>query len=297
MKILVTGASGFIGRNTCRMLKDEGHAVVGVDIRPSVLPIVHYQEDITDGEAIRRIFEQEEPDAVLHLAAQISVPDSVEDPIFDMEQNIRGSLMVFEAARRTGTKRVVFSSSAAVYGDTPIPPIREDAPLEPTSPYGLSKLAVEQYLSLFYSKYFSYGILRYGNAYGPNQDVEHGGVLTKFIHGIKTNNEVTIFGDGNQKRDFIHIDDLGRANILALTSHENFIVNIGCSVPTTVLELVRIMEELLGRKIEVQYRPPRAGDIEESYFDVTRAKQVLKWQPTIAIQDGIRALLKQNELL
>jgi UDP-glucose 4-epimerase len=297
MKILVTGASGFIGRNTCHMLKEEGHEVVGVDVRPSTLPIQHYQQDITDGEAIRRIFEQERPEAVLHLAAQISVPDSVDDPMFDMEQNIRGSLAVFEAARRTGTKRVVFSSSAAVYGDAPIPPIREDASLEPTSPYGLSKLAVEQYLSLFYSKYFSYGILRYGNAYGPNQQVEHGGVLTKFIHGIKTKNEVTIFGDGRQKRDFIHIDDLGRANILALMSRENFIVNVGCSVPTTVLELVRIMEELLGRTIDVQYLPPRQGDIEESYFDVTKARQVLNWQPTITIRDGIRSLLKQNGLL
>lgn len=294
MKILVTGASGFIGSRTVAHFVSSGHNVIGVDLKPSSQANRHYSVDVTEAERVQNIFSEERPEAVLHLAAQISVASSVQSPVHDANQNIMGSLSVFEAARKFGVKKVVFASTAAVYGDSPIPPISEDTPLAPVSPYGISKVSAETYLREFYSQFYSYGIIRYGNVFGPHQDPQTGAVLARFIHDIKASGKVTIFGDGHQKRDFIFIDDVARANEAALLTAENFTINLGSSVATEVIVLLEYMQDILGRSIPVEYKPTRAGDIYESYYNVSKANEVLNWEAQVSLDDGLRRILQEH---
>lgn len=294
MKVMVTGASGFIGSASAAALRRAGHDVVSLDRRPAATPAHHshhYALDIADAAAVQEVFRRERPQAVLHLAAQISVPNSVQDPLADMHDNILGSLSVFEAARNTGVRRVVAASSAAVYGDDAVPPIPETAALAPKSPYGVAKVAVEQYLSGFYKDYFSYGIFRYGNVYGPQQSHESGAVIAKLVHDAIATGRVRVDGDGSQQRDFVHVDDIAMLNVAALQSDDNFILNVGTGRPVQVNDLVRLVAEAVGRDIEIDHAPTRPGDIHTSYYDAARVRQVLGWKPTISLDAGIRGIV------
>lgn len=292
MKVLVTGGSGMIGTATLRALVADGHEVVNVDRAPTRAPARYYAVDIKDSAAVQEIFAKEQPDAVLHLAAQISVPASVRDPIGDMQENILGSLSVFEAARAHGTKRVMVASSAAAYGDGAKPPISEDTPLVPNSPYGVAKVAIEQYLRGFYREFYTYAVLRYGNVYGPEQDAKKGAAIAKMTHDAVTSGRIQVDGDGTQVRDFVHVEDIAQLNIAALTNRENLVVNVGTGHPVQLLDLVRLIEEHLGRAVQIDHTPTRPGDIHTSYYDVSHLQQVLSWQPKISLSAGIRQMVE-----
>lgn len=295
MKVVVTGGSGLIGTATIRVLAAQGHEVVNLDLQPSSTAARHYTMDVTDAPAVQEVFARERPDAVLHLAAQVSVPLSVRDPIGDMHHNILGSLSVFEAARHSGVKRVVAASSAAVYGDQAVPPIAERVPLAPTSPYGVAKVAMEQYLCGFYKDFFHYGILRYGNVYGPRQRHESGAVIAKLVHDAVTDGQVHVDGDGSQQRDFVHVDDIAMVNLSALQSDESWVLNVGSGVPVTVMEVVNLIGTVLDHDVAVAYGPTRAGDIHASYYDVAKITQVLGWKPAISLETGVMQIVAARD--
>ncbi len=287
MKVVITGGSGLIGSATARALAAEGHEVVIIDRRADGDLNHHYAIDIADTTAVKEVFQREKPDAVMHLAAQVSVPVSVQDPIGDMRDNIQGSLAVFEAARHSGVRRVVVASSAAVYGDAAVPPIAETVPVLPQSPYGVAKVAMEQYVSGFYKEYFSYGIFRYGNVYGPQQRHQSGAVIAKLAYDAATTGHVRVDGDGTQQRDFVHVDDIAAVNVLALTTTDNWVINIGSGKPVQVLDLVRMIGQILQHDVEINFAPTRPGDIHSSYYDVSRMRQILKWEPKISLHEGL----------
>lgn len=287
MKVIVTGGSGLIGSRTVLALVADGHEVVNIDRRPSNTGTRHYALDIADVAAVKEVFMREQPEAVMHLAAQISVPVSVRDPIGDMRDNIQGSLAVFEAARHSGVRRVVVASSAAVYGDAAVPPIAEDVPLLPQSPYGVAKVAMEQYVSGFYQEYFSYGILRYGNVYGPEQRHQTGAVIAKLAYDAATTGRVRMDGDGTQQRDFVHVDDIGMLNVLALKSTENWVINIGTGKPVQIRDLVDMITQILQKQVEIDFAPTRPGDIYASYYNVEKMRRILHWEPKTSLYQGL----------
>ncbi|MDQ0189242.1 NAD-dependent epimerase/dehydratase family protein [Alicyclobacillus cycloheptanicus] len=292
MKVLVTGGSGLIGTATTQALLAEGHDVVNVDREPTRVAVRHYNLDVADAVAVREIFEKEHPDAVLHLAAQISVPSSVADPLRDMHDNIQGALSVFEAARHTGTRRVVLASSAAVYGNGAVPPITEEVPLEPNSPYGVSKVAGELYLRGFYREFFTYAVLRYGNVYGPQQSYQSGAVIAKMVHDALTEQCIHVDGDGTQERDFVHVRDVAHLNVLVLTNPQSFVANVGSGRPVQIMDIVRVIREELGQSVTVQHHPTRPGDIHASYYDAARIQRLLQWKPSISLREGIRQVIE-----
>jgi UDP-glucose 4-epimerase len=293
MKVLVTGGSGFIGAATVSALLARGHDVVNVDLQPAVHGEKYYAVDVTDSDALQAVFQEERPQRVVHLAAHISVPASVANPQMDMEQNIGGSLSVFEACRKFGVDRVLFASSAAVYGDAATPPIEEDAPVVPMSPYGISKRSVEQYLIGFYKQWFSYAIFRYGNVYGPRQSAEGGAVIAKFIEGVTRHGRIEVYGDGTQVRDFVHVEDVARANALAIEQDGSFLLNLGSGIPVSVNDLIDVLRSLVSTSFEVVQKPPRPGDIHSSYYDVTGVKNILQWAPKISLSTGLEQLLRR----
>jgi UDP-glucose 4-epimerase len=294
VKVLVTGGSGFIGSATVETLQQHGYDVVNVDIRPPVCGEKYYPVDITDAAGVLEVFQRERPQCVVHLAAHISVPESVANPQMDMWQNIGGSLSVFEACRKTGVQRVVFASSAAVYGNEAKPPISEADAAAPIAPYGISKWTVETYLQRFYSDWFSSAILRYGNVYGPRQSAEGGAVIANFVRGIVHDGRVIVHGDGSQQRDFVHVRDIARANRMALERSEPLVLNLGSGSPVSVMGLVEIFQSLSERPFEVVHEPPRPGDIHASFFDVTNARIQLGWIPEVPLADGLRQLLEEE---
>jgi UDP-glucose 4-epimerase len=293
MKVLVTGGSGFIGAATVSALLARGHDVVNVDLQPAASGEKHYAVDVTDSDALQAVFREERPQRVIHLAAHISVPASVANPQMDMEQNIGGSLSVFEACRKFDVDRVLFASSAAVYGNAATPPIGEDAPVMPMSPYGISKRAVEQYLVGFYKQWFSYAIFRYGNVYGPRQSAEGGAVIAKFIEGVTRCGRIEVYGDGTQVRDFVHVEDVAHANVLAIEQDTSFLLNLGSGIPVSVKDLIDVLRSLVPTSFEVVQQPPRPGDIHSSYYNVTRVKDVLQWSPKISLSVGLEQLLRR----
>ncbi|GMA51738.1 UDP-glucose 4-epimerase [Alicyclobacillus contaminans] len=255
MKILVTGGSGFIGGATVAALLNRGHDVINVDLQPAVHGERHYSVDVTDAAAVDEVFAAERPQRVIHLAAHISVPVSVEQPRMDMVQNIGGSLNVLESSRKFGVERVLFASSAAVYGNGAVPPIDEQTETVPVSPYGISKRAVEMYLTGFYCQWFSYAILRYANVYGPRQTPEGGAVIARFVEGAARHHAVQVFGDGLQTRDFVHVEDVARVNALAIEHSNSVLLNVGSGVPVTVNDLVSTLQSFMSRPLEVKHLP------------------------------------------
>lgn len=295
MKVLVTGGAGFIGSHVVDTLIAQGCRVTVVDnlstgslhnLNPAAafVPL-----DIRNSE-ISRLFETERFDHIVHLAAQTMVPKSLENPVYDSDVNIAGTLQVLEAARKTGVKRVVFSSTAAVYGNSAAVPVREDNALQPASFYGLSKWAVERYLALYQELYgLEYVVLRYANVYGERQgDYGEGGVISIFIRNIWAGRPVTIFGDGGQTRDFVYAGDVAAANWLALgTERKNSIYNISTQTESSVNLLVEELEKIAGKKVERQYQAAREGDIYRSLLCHEQAVANLQWRPQTRLSDGL----------
>lgn len=288
MKILVTGGAGFIGSHIVDAYLQAGHDVVVVDrsakkqyLNPKVK---FYPMDIQDKE-LNLVFEKEKPDIVNHHAAQTDVKQSLENPNETIDCNIGGTINMLENARKYGVKKIIFSSSAAVYGDQTEFPIQEDAEKRIISPYGVSKYGAELYIMCYARLYpLKYTIFRYANVYGPRQQ---NGALVGWIKKLFHNMPCTLFGDGKQTRDFVYVKDIVDANVLALTKGENITVNIGTAQETTLAEAFAILKQIHGSGTVVK-QDARDGEIVRSVLSHTKAKKELGWSPKTSLKEGLK---------
>jgi UDP-glucose 4-epimerase len=289
VRAVVTGGAGFIGSHVVDTLLDRGDDVAVVDsfatgsrenLRDEATLIERdIREDLRDAVAGAEV--------VFHLAAQADVGTSVERPEYDAEVNVLGTLRVLEAARAAGAHVVFSSTGGAVYGET-ARPAREDDPLTPLAPYGASKLAGEQYLATWNRLHGTGHVtLRFANVYGPRQLPKlEGGVIAIFMNRIAAGEPVTIFGDGEQTRDFVYVADVVAA-MLAAAKHRGGVFNVGTGIETSVNRLYAVMQEITGTDADPEYAPARLGDLLRSSVDVTRAERELGWRPEGTLEAGL----------
>jgi UDP-glucose 4-epimerase len=295
MKIVLTGGAGFIGSHIADLLISEGHKVAIVDDLSSgtienIPPeAAFYQIDIRDP-SVGEILQREAPEVIIHHAAQISVRCSVEDPIHDLEINIRGTLNLLQGAVQHNVKKFIFASTGgAIYGEQDYFPADEEHPQRPISPYGVGKLAVEKYLYCYYTVYgLSYTVLRYSNVYGPRQD-PHGeaGVVAIFALKMLDKGNPVINGTGEQTRDFVYVKDVARANLLAINSNVAGAINIGTAQETSVNQLFSLLAGLTGSQAPQPHAPPIPGEQLRSVISWERARTVLGWSPQVALEAGL----------
>ena len=295
MKCLVTGGAGFIGSHLADELITKGHKVAVIDnfstgkeenLNPKVK---FYKTDIQDSK-IFQIFEKEKPDIVFHYAAQINVRKSVENPVESAKTNILGSLNILENCRNFGVKKIVFASTGgAIYGEAKIIPTPEDYPAGPVSPYGIEKLIVELYLDFYKKEYnLDYLILRFANVYGPRQNSRgEAGVIAIFCDKMIAKNQPIINGDGKQTRDFVFVDDVIRANILAMEKNESGVFNIATGIETDINTVFRELKKAFNSKIKEIYGPQKAGEQKRSCLDSSLAKKELGWKPRYSLDQGL----------
>jgi UDP-glucose 4-epimerase len=297
VKILVTGAAGFVASHVADAYVNAGHEVVIVDdlsrglIRNLNAKARFYRVDVRDREAIEEIFRTEKPTIVNHHAAQMDVRRGVREPLFDAQVNIIGSLNLIESALAHGTKRFIYISSAgAGYGEPEQKLVPEDYPINPITPYGISKHTVEHYLFTFQFLYqMPYVVLRYGNVYGPRQNSQgEAGVFAIFSEQMLGGIQPVIYGDGKKIRDYVYISDVVAANVAALELGTNEIFNVSSGVETTDLEVFERVRELVGRPVEPKYVPRRPGEIDKISLDVSKAARMLRWVPQVSLAEGAR---------
>jgi UDP-glucose 4-epimerase len=302
-KYLVTGGAGFIGSNLVAAIAARGEPVRALDnlatghwklverlvTERSLVETV--TADIRDSVAVTRAMDGIE--VVFHEAALGSVPRSVENPCESDEVNVHGTVIVLDAARRAGVERVIFAASSAAYGDTPTLPKQEDMPTGPLSPYAVSKVSGEQYFRVFASLYGMETLsLRYFNVFGPNQLPEgpYAAAIPRFIRAALAKEPITIYGDGETTRDFCFISNVVNANLLAAASPKKLtgeVVNIACGRRISLNDLVKEIGRVLGRPLEVRHTEPRVGDVKHSLADISRAKELLGYEPTVTWENGI----------
>jgi UDP-glucose 4-epimerase len=296
VRILVTGGAGFIGSTVADRFIALGHEVAVLDnlstgFREFVPPAARFvKADVTDGDAVGRFFAEWRPEIVSHHAAQMDVRKSVDDPVHDARTNLLGGINVLLACTRHGTRKVLYASTGgALYGEGRQLPATEDHPVNPESPYGASKHSFEHYLYLWKLLHgLDYTILRYPNVYGPRQN-PHGeaGVNAIFIGLMLEGKRPKIFGTGEQLRDYVYVDDIVEANVLALTKGSGEMVNIGSGVGTSVKQIFTELQSILGFAGDAIYDAPRAGEIQRIYLDATRAREVLGWRPRVGFREGL----------
>ncbi|HET55153.1 MAG TPA: SDR family oxidoreductase [Ignavibacteria bacterium] len=306
---LVTGGAGFIGSNIVEALVEKGEEVRVLDnfstgrrdnLTSFMDKIELFEGDVRSyhivHEAVNGV------DYILHQAALPSVPRSVKDPVTTNEVNVNGTLNILNAAKDAGVKRVVFASSSSVYGDLDVLPKTEDMLPKPLSPYAVSKLAGEKYCQVFTQMYGLETVcLRYFNVFGPRQDPtsQYSAVIPKFITMIKNDKPPTIYGDGEQSRDFTFVENVVQANLLACgncaedLSGEVF--NIACGKRVTVNKLVESVNEIMGTSVKPQYAEPRIGDVKHSLANIRRAQQILTYEPSCQFNEGIKLTIEFNE--
>jgi len=297
MRILVTGGAGFIGSHTVDALVAGGHEVSVLDDlsagqRERLNPGARFHHaNIRNADEVRMIVDQEAPEVIVHLAAQMDVRRSVADPAFDAEVNLIGFLNLMEAARLKGLRRVVFSSTGgAIYGDQENYPCDENHPRRPVSPYGVAKLSTEAYLFFYKVQYgIDYVALRYANVYGPRQD-PHGeaGVVAIFCGRILERKPCTIFGDGEQTRDYVYVGDVVRANLAAVSTKVSGAINIGTGVETSVNQLYGLLAAAAGTDALPAYAAGRPGEQARSAISPARAARELYWRPEVALGEGLK---------
>jgi UDP-glucose 4-epimerase len=295
-KALVTGGAGFIGSNVVKLLVAEGYDVHVVDNLSSgyrrnldqFRDVRFTEADVRDEAAVMRVMEGSQ--IVFHLAASVGNVRSIEQPIDDSEVNLLGTIRVLEAARRAGVRKLICSSSAAIFGELRHLPISEDHPTEPDSPYGVSKLAEEK-MCLVYAKLYELEAvcLRYFNVYGINQRYDaYGNVIPIFAHRLLRGGPLVIYGDGEQTRDFVNVDDVARANLLAARSAGvSGAFNVGSGVSISVNRLAAMMLDASETSVPVQHVEPRKGEVRDSRADISAAREVLAYEPTIEIEQGL----------
>jgi len=296
MRILVTGGAGFIGSNVADRFIELGHEVAVLDdlssgFRTLLPPAARFFEaDLADGDAVERCIAEFRPEVVDHHAAQIDVRRSVDDPVLDAGTNILGALRLLQACTRHGVRKFVYASTGgALYGEGRQLPATEDHPVNPESPYGVSKHTLEHYLYLWKLLHgLDYTVLRYPNVYGPRQN-PHGeaGVNAIFIRLMLEGKRPRIFGTGEQVRDYLYVMDVVEANQRALDAGSGAMVNLGTGVGTSVNQIFRELRGILGFTGEPVYEPARPGEVQRIYLDATRARQVLGWVPRTAFHDGL----------
>lgn len=298
-RVLVTGGAGFIGSHIVEELIEKKYNVAILDNLSTGsltnLPeedVIFYKADIIDEIRVNEIIEEFQPNFIIHQAAQVSVAKSVENMVQDAQINIQGSLHIIDAARKNNVEKIVFASSAAVYGNPRYLPVNETHEIKPLSPYGLSKYTIEQYLEVASSLYgLDYTVLRYSNVYGPRQDAQgEGGVVAIFHDLLSKGMSPTIFGDGQQTRDFVYVKDVARANVLALNHHINEPVNISTKTEISIKTLLTIMKEKYGFTKKEKYATARVGDIYNSILSNDKGKQRLNWQANYNLDKGLQEM-------
>ena len=308
MRCLVTGGAGFIGSNLVDALLARGDQVAVIDnlssgkranLEGALAAGVRLHElDVTDAGAVAAVFEEQRPELVFHLAAQIDVRVSVERPAVDATSNVLGTIAVLEAARASGARKLVNTSTGGgLYGDADVLPTPEDHPIRPLAPYGQSKYAAEGYCELYTRLHgLATASLRYGNVYGPRQDV-HGeaGVVAIFCGHLIEGRVPTVFGDGRQTRDWVDVADVVRANLLAAGGQLTGAANIGHGQETSVLGFIDALREVgMARGLtlpEPEFAAERPGEVRRSCLDVSRARDELGWTPQVRLQDGLARIL------
>ncbi|HLX55678.1 MAG TPA: SDR family NAD(P)-dependent oxidoreductase [Ktedonobacteraceae bacterium] len=298
MRILVTGGAGFIGSHIVDQCVAAGHEVAILDnlweegggkAENVNSKATFYRADITDEAALQRIFDEVRPEIVSHQAAQHSVAISTKNPQLDARVNVLGLLNVLTNCTRIGTRKIVFASSGATYGTPARLPIDEDVPQRPESPYGITKMVTEYYLRYWQeANGLTYTALRYGNVYGPRQDPNgEAGVIAIFAKRFLKRDSIRIDWDGEQQKDYVFVEDVARANLLALDHGDNEIFCVGTGRGASVNELYRALEKITGYTPEVIRAPKRPGDIYLAYFDCSKAARVLSWQHQVSLEEGI----------
>ncbi|MBM4295756.1 MAG: NAD-dependent epimerase/dehydratase family protein [Deltaproteobacteria bacterium] len=294
-RALVTGGAGFIGSHVAEALGEAGWDVAVVDNlstgrREFVPPQAQfYPYDIKSKDA-HDLVRQWRPRVMFHLAAQMSVQVSVTDPLFDAQENILGSLNLFQAAASGGVEKIVFASTGgAMYGDAAPVPARETEPAQPESPYGIAKLAVERYLHFYHREYGIVPIsLRLANVYGPRQNgLGEAGVVAIFIEKFLGGNQPLINGDGLQTRDFVYVEDVVAANLLALDYPRAGCFNIGTGKETNILTIYLQLQEFTGSPLGPAHGPAKPGEQRRSALDCLRAGELLGWQPRLSLEEGL----------
>lgn len=296
MNILVTGGAGFIGSHVLEQLNTKDDVQVIVYDNLSSGDVSHVPErmelvkgDVRDHQALEAVFAAHSFDAVIHLAAQTMVPFSVAQPVLDCQINLGGVLHVLECCRTYGVPHVLFSSSAAVYGDNPNVPLKETETVMPTSPYGVTKMTTEQYLRVYHELYgIDATVFRFANVYGERQGERgEGGVVSIFCKLLSQGKGVTVFGDGRQTRDFVYAGDIAHAIICGLSLKGLHIINVSTGKETSLNELIRCFALAVGTQVSVTYTKPRKGDILRSVLSNAALKQQLHLTPAMMLEQGI----------
>ena len=297
MEILITGGAGFIGSHILAQLQGRRDMDVVVfdnlssgskEHVPAGMELV--EGDVCDEAAVDALFADHHFDAVVHLAAQTMVPTSVEQPVLDCRINLEGVLHVLEACRIHDTGHILFSSSAAVYGDNFHIPLKETERLVPTSPYGITKMTTEHYLRVYHELYgMDATVFRFANVYGERQGEKgEGGVVSIFCKLLSQRQGITVFGDGNQTRDFVYAGDIAQAIIRALPLKGYHTMNVSTGQETSINDLIRSFEKAVGYTVPVQYTAPRTGDILRSVLSNETLKRDLGFVPAMDLEEGIR---------
>lgn len=311
MKVLITGAAGFLGSHILNKLLSMGFNVLGLDnlSRPSDygvkllknLGVKLYVMNVKNSEVINVL---KNVDVVIHAAAYVDVAESVKEPTLYVDNNVLTTTYLAEVCVKKGVKRFIYVSSAAVYGEPKYLPIDEEHPLEPLSPYGASKVASEVIIKTFSKVYknFKYTIIRPFNIYGPGQTSTYAGVVTNFCERLLRNLPPIIYGDGEQTRDFIYVEDVAEAitKIIECDKAVNNTYNVGTGIPTKINDLAKLVMEILGITYKPIYKPPRPGDIKHSYASIKRIRKDIGWEPKTSLKEGLKKTIewfKENYLL
>ena len=301
MRVIITGGAGFIGSHITDLLLKNQHEILIVDnlstgkVERIPQGVGLAVADVRNFDDIKKVFDEFKPDVVYHLAAQIDVQTSINDPAADATTNIVGGINVLNAAVSAKAKKVIYASSAAVYGEPEYLGIDEKHIVCPMSPYGVTKHTLEHYLAIYKEIYgLDYTVLRFANVYGPRQEAKgEGGVVSVFTERLLKNIEARIFGDGTFTRDFVCVYDIAQANFLALTKGGGEIFNIGTGIPTSVNELYAVIKEACNSSLDPIYAPMRQGDIPHSYFDISKARAILGYEPKYSLKEGLKATVEE----